>query len=127
MGRASKPWLRHKGKAPEKEYPKRARKKRSYKWALFWLILFGYYGAHRFYLWDAKKAGLNIVFYFFGFLAVLFLTALLLPELIKTTPETGVSIALLFASFIPWLLIILFEYPRLKRNVNQTNKEHLLN
>jgi hypothetical protein len=119
MGRASKPWLRHKGKAPEKEYPKRARKKRSYKWALFWLILFGYYGAHRFYLWDYKKAWTLIAFYNLTMISALIIFA---DNLFSEDDPRLVLVFLLY-----WLLVFLFERPRLKVRVETKNKEHLLN
>lgn len=68
MSKHSKPWLNYKSEAPEKEYYKVPKKRRKFAWALFWLIAYGHIGAHRLYLWDAKKAGLIILFYFLSFL-----------------------------------------------------------
>lgn len=126
MSKSSKPWLNYSSDAPVREYSKRIRKKRSYRWALFWLVLLGHCGAHRLYLWDAKKAGLIILFYFFSFFTILFISALLLLQLCELPFDVFEGISLTLAQFVPWILIILFELPRLKHNVHLTNQKHLL-
>ncbi len=126
MGRNSKPWLNYKSDAPEREYFRAPKKKRKFGWALFWLIAGGHIGAHQLYLWDAKKAGLIILFYFMSFLAILVISALLLPQFFEMSFETYERISIDLAAFTPMILIIIFEFPRLKHNVHSTNKKHLL-
>ena len=119
MGRASKPWLNYKSDAPEREYFEPPRKKRKLGWALFWLIVGGHWGAHRLYLWDGKKAILIIAV----FLLMVMLIPLLLVGILSLSEENAIGLA----PFIPWVMIILFELPRLKARVQTKNKEYLLN
>lgn len=126
MGRNAKPWLNYKSDAPEREYFKAPKKKRKFGWALFWLIAGGHIGAHRLYLWDAKKAGLIILFYFVSFIAILVMSALLLPQFFEMSFETHERISIDLATFTPWFLIILLEFFKLRQRVDSTNKKYLL-
>jgi len=118
MGNYSKPWLNYKSDAPEREYPKHVRKKRSFKWALFWLIVGGHWGAHRLYLWDSKKA---VMLFIFTILSLI-IFSILLVTMLGFNEDNAVD----FAPFIPWFLIIIFELPKLKQRVEFKNKKHLL-
>ena len=124
MPKKSKPWLNYKSDAPVREYPEKAKKKRHFKWALFWLLLGGHMGAHRLYLWDDKKAVFIMAFFFISFLCSLFFFALIYAALdySEVSEDNIVGIAALFNV----ILIIIFELPRLKRRVDFKNKKHLL-
>lgn len=126
MRGAKKPWLNYKSNAPEREYFKAPKKKRKFGWALFWLVAGGHIGAHRLYLWDGKKAGFIIITYFMSFIAIVFLLSLLLPQMLDMTFEKHERVILDAASFTPWFLIIVFEFPKLRTNVNNANKKYLL-
>lgn len=118
MGKSSKPWLNYKSDAPEREYFEAPRKKRQFKWALFWLIVGGHWGAHRLYLWDGKKAIVILIL----FLASFVVFSIILVRWFELTEGTAVEIA----PFIPWLLIVFFELPRLNARVGFKNKKYLI-
>ena len=126
MGRNSKPWLNYKSDASERVYLRTPKKKRKFGWALFWLIAGGHIGAHRFYLWDGKKAGLIMLFYFVSFIVILVLSALLLTQFFEMTFEIYEKTLIDLAAFTPWFLIILFEFFKLRQRVDSTNKKYLL-
>lgn len=121
MGKGAKPWLNYKSDAPVRAYPKKPKTKRHFRWALFWLLVGGHIGAHRLYLWDAKKAVFIMVFVFLSFILSLFIMASIF-DYNEYSDDTVVGIAYL----IPILLIIVFELPRLKRRVDFKNKKHLI-
>jgi len=118
MRKSSKPWLSYKSDAPEREYFKTPKKKRQFKLALFWLLLGGYLGAHRFYMWDYKKAWVLIVLYN----AVMITSLMIFSE--NLLSEDDPIVMIIFLLF--WLLIIIIEFPRLKPRVKFKNEEHLI-
>ena len=121
MGKRSKPWLNYTSDAPEREYPKKPKKKRQFKWALFWLVIGAHFGAHRLYLWQPKKA-LALLGLYFILLILGLILSLIFVELSGVSEGTVIGII----QFLPVLLIIAIELPGLKRRVQLANKKHLL-
>ena len=54
------------------------------------------------------------------------MSALLLPQFFEMTFETYERIFLDLAAVIPWFLIILFEFFKLRQKVESTNRKYLL-
>jgi len=110
MDNYHKPWLNYKSDEADKEYPEPIRTKRNYKQALFWLIVGGWGGAHRFYLYDEKLA-----WKIFGGYFVLITLASFLKPFLQAAPS------IVFVCYaIP---IIYTSYPTLKRDVERVNQE----
>ena len=118
MGKSSRPWLSYKSDTPEREYFKTPKKKRHFKWAVFWLFVGAWGGVHRFYLWDYKKAWILVASY----IAVMITSLMVFGEnLVSEDDPRVITIFLLY-----WLLIITIEFPRLKPRVKFKNKKHLI-
>ena len=117
MGKHSKPWLSYKSDEPDKERAKFVPTKRKYKTALFWLFIGAWCGAHRFYLWDNKKAWILITLY-----NVVMTIGLIIFG--KNLESDNPAIMIIF--FLYWVLIILLEKPKLKKRVVFKNEKHLL-
>ena len=113
MGRNSKPWLNYKSDEADSSQPKRKYKtKRSYETALIMLILFGFAGGHKFYLYDEKRA-----WRIFGVYCLLIITASFLKSFLEFAP---------FIVLICYAASIIYSaYPTLKQDVERVNQEIL--
>lgn len=111
MGKTAKPWLNYKSNEEDVTLPKRKHKtKRSYKKALIMLILFGFGGGHKFYLYDEKRAWRILGVYF-----VVIITASLLKPFLELAP---------LIAFICYASSIIYSaYPSLKHDVERVNQE----
>lgn len=123
MEKNAKPWLNYTSDAPEKEYPQIPKKKRSFGWAIFWLLAGGHCGAHRLYLWEPNKAGKIFLLYLGLFVVLLFISMLFLGD---TTSAAKYEMGVWILNLLSYLIIVVFEGMKLRSHVNAANRKYLL-